>query len=263
MEKTSKQTSYKITRMLVPLWSLTAGSFKKSIRFNLKNLFGYADSEIISHEKKILENFCLTLHDFFQPQKVHFHIRDKEKLEAIRQKHGGVLFLTFHLGHWELGARIMQSWGWPVTAVYQPYQNRFFKRLIESKRAPGVNFLAVGAKAAKGVRDALKRKEIVAMLGDHPFGEEGTPVKILNRKVLWPKGPILLAVKEKAPIIVAVIIRIKDHEYEAIIEEPLIPTNSTRAEIDKLVQEVASKFEHLLIQNIDQWYRFRAFTFVD
>ena len=189
-------------------------------------------------------------------------VPDRKKLEKAREKNKGVLVLTFHMGHWELGARTMSQWGWPVTAVYQPYKNKKFKEVIESRRAPGVNFVAVGENAASGVREALKRGDMVAMLGDHPFGEAGMPVNLLGHRVLWPKGPVLLAVREKCPIVVAVVIRTKLGSYTALIEDPLYPRSKSRDEVERLVQEVADKFGKFLRQYPTQWYRFRSFEFV-
>ena len=166
------------------------------------------------------------------------------------------MILTFHVGHWELGARTLSEWGWPVTAVYQEYQSRSFQKLIESKRAPKVRYISVGAGAARGVTDALKHGEIVAMLGDHAFGEEGIPVQLLGQEILWPKGPALLALRENVPIVAALVYRHEGRNYRAVVEEPIYPHGHTRAEIHRLVQEIADKFGRFLPDHLAQWYRF-------
>jgi len=112
------------------------------------------------------------------------------------------------------------------------------------------------------VRDALRRGDMVAMLGDLPFGEEGIDVKLLGHHVMWPKGPILLAVREKCPIVVAVVIRTQFGHYKAFIEDPLIPRASTRAEVRRLVQEVTTQFAKYVTAYPSQWYRFRPFGVV-
>jgi lauroyl/myristoyl acyltransferase len=238
-------------------------NMRDALRLNLNHLFKLSKSELDQNTKAIFYNFGLTLYDFFFPEGLTIDVPDKEKLTQLREKHGGILVLTFHMGHWELGARTMQQWGWPVTAVYQPYQNKKFKQVIEKRRAQGVNFIAVGTNAASGVREALRRGEMVAMLGDHPFGEEGMPVHLLGHKVIWPKGPVVLAVRENAPIVVAVIVRVGPRHYRAIIEEALIPKSKSRAEVERLVQEVANKFGKLLPQYLTQWYRLRPLEFVE
>ena len=87
-------------------------------------------------------------------------------------------------------------------------------------------------------------------------------MNILGKKVRWPKGPVLLAVREKAPIHIAVVVRTASHRYCAVVSEALIPKSKSRAEVDRLVQEVGHKFGMLLTQFPTQWYRFTPMEFV-
>lgn len=240
-----------------------ARSMRKGLATNLTRLFQIDSDELDPLIDRIFENFALTLLDFFFPRNVTIDVPDRAKLEEIRAKHKGVLVLTFHIGHWELGARTMRQWGWAVSAVYQPYRNKRFKKVIESRRAPGVHFIPVGGKAAGGVGEALRRGDMVAMLGDHAFGEDGIPVKLFGHTIRWPKGPVVLAMKEKTPIVVAVITRTRAHHYLALIEDPLIPQSKSKAEVQRLVQAVADKFGKLVAQYPEQWYRFKAFDYVE
>ncbi len=228
-----------------------------SLKKNLQMLLNMDEPDLSQSAGEVFRNFASVLYDFFHPESLTVDVPDREKLEAIRHRHGGIMLLTFHMGNWELGARTMKKWGWPVTAVYQPYQNKKFKRMIEKRRAAGVNFIPVGKKAAFGVRQALQRGDIVAMLGDHTFGEEGTPVNLLGHKVIWPKGPVVLAIREKAPIVVAVVLRTGPRRYVALIEDPIYPEETNRSSVEGLVQEVANKFGKLLQQYPTQWYRFK------
>lgn len=226
---------------------------------NLRDVLGMKQGEVERIADEVFRNFALTLHDFFIPEGVTIEVPDRNGLEQARQLGKGILTLTFHLGHWELGARTMQTWGWPVTAVYQPYRNRKFKELIEGNRAPGVNFVPVGGQAARGVRDALRRGDVVAMLGDHPFGEEGGAANLLGRRIMWPRGPIVLAVREGCPIVVAVIVRVGTQKYRALVEEPLVPRTRSLSEVDRLMQAVVDKFGRVVQSYPTQWYRFREF----
>jgi KDO2-lipid IV(A) lauroyltransferase len=261
-ERLSPRARYRIAHLTGWVFSLVPGMMRRSVEMNVELLLPSILPRLSSYTRDVFKNFAVTLCDFFIPHDLVVDVPDRAKLEALRQKNQGVLMLTFHMGHWELGARVMQQWGWPVTAVYQPYQNKAFKRLVESHRAPGVNFIPVGGSAAHGVRDALRRGDMVAMLGDLPFGEEGIDVKLLNHHVMWPKGPILLAVRERCPIVVAVVVRTELGHYRAFIEAPLMPRASTRAEVNRLVQEVTNQFAKYVVAYPSQWYRFRPFGVV-
>ena len=183
-----------------------------------------------------------------------------DKFREIKEKHGGIVVLTFHIGNWEIGARFLSEKGFPVSAVYQPYENKRMKKVIEKRRTRRVTFIPVGSQAARGVRDALRRKECVAMLGDHLFGEKGTWVNLLHQKVRWPKGPILLAAKEGAPIVVAVVVRSNAATYQVHMEDPLFPTKSKNG-IQQTTQAVADKFGKYVKQYPSQWFRFHPFEY--
>ena len=261
-ERVPPRIRYKIAHLTGWLFTLFPGGMRRAFEENIRLLLPSLTNKLPQLVSEVFKYFAVTLCDFFIPRDLVVDVPDRAKLEELRKQKKGVLVLTFHMGHWELGARVMQQWGWGVTAVYQPYKNKAFKRLVESYRAPGVNFIPVGGNAAHGVRDALRRGDMVAMLGDLPFGEEGIDVKLLSHHVMWPKGPILLAVREKCPIVVAVVIRTQFGHYQAFIEDPLIPRASTRAEVRRLVQEVTTQFAKYVAAYPSQWYRFRPFGVV-
>jgi lauroyl/myristoyl acyltransferase len=261
-ERLPARLRYNMAHLSGWVFSLVPGNMRYALEQNIELLLPNLLPTFSSFASEVFRNFAITLCDFFIPRDLIVDVPGRAKLEALREQKKGVLVLTFHMGHWELGARVMQQWGWGVTAVYQPYRNKAFKRLVESHRAPGVNFIPVGGHAAHGVREALRRGDMVAMLGDLPFGEEGIDVKLLNHHVMWPKGPVLLAVREKCPIVVAVVIRTALGHYKAFIEDPLIPRASTRAEVGRLVQEVTSQFSRYVTAYPSQWYRFRPFGVV-
>lgn len=236
---------------------------QSNLKNNLKILLKLSDAEANHIARKSLGNFGVTLLDFFLPHNITLDIPGRDKLEQVRQLQKGMLLLTFHMGHWELGARTLSEWGWPVTAVYQPYTNKQFKRVIEKRRAKGVRFLPVGKRAAQGVREALRRGEIVAMLGDLPFGESGIAVNLMGHRIIWPKGPVVLAVREQAPIVIAVVLRVGRGRYQGFIEDPILPREKNRHTVEQMVQEVADKFGKLLRQYPTQWVRFQPLEFVD
>jgi len=239
------------------LYSIFPTKDRAALISNLKKVLGFSEEKAQETAHQIFLNFGETLYDFFHPHGIQVDVPDREKLEALRQQHGGFLVLTFHMGNWELGARTMASWGWPVTAVYQPYQNKKLRRVIDKVRAPGVNFVSVGRDAVVGVRQAFKRGDIVAMLGDHIFGEEGVEVKLLGHPVRWPKGPLVLALRENAPIVIAVVIRTGHRHYRAWTDEPIYSHGLGREAIHGLLQEVTNKFGRFLAQHPEQWYRFK------
>ncbi|OVE77675.1 hypothetical protein BVX98_02115 [bacterium F11] len=234
-------------------------SQKKTTKHNLKQFLNVSDKQLKKMTNQVFQNFALTLHDFFFPDDVKLDMSKGDMLKMLRAKEKGFMVLTFHLGNWEFGARVLREWGWPISAVYQPYQNKKFKKVFESRRTKGVNFIPVGNNAALKVTTALRRGDVVAMVGDHPFGEEGTWVDLLGSQIRLPKGPVVLAAKERKPILIGTVVRKGPCSYSAEFASPLYPRDRSRKGIEKTVQEVADIYGRFLQQYPTQWYRFRQF----
>ena len=263
LARISKHLSPEARLGLVRFLGRMYGSFPhqkaKTTQHNLKKFLHFSGPALKKMKTEIFENYAIFLHDFFFPDDLDLYFPDRKKLESLRKTHGGVMLLTFHMGYWELGARAIKNWGWPITAIYQPYENPKFKSVIESRRFQGVNYIPVGQEAAKGVLHALRRGDVVAMVGDHPFGEEGTWVNLLGNRVRLPRGPVVLAAREKKPLVVGVIVKTGKRDYQAYLEDPLFPSHSSKGGIQQTVQEVANKYGNLIQKYPTQWYRFWSF----
>jgi len=69
--------------------------------------------------------------------------------------------------------------------------------------------------------ECLKRNEILILSADGRVGANMLPIEFLGRMALFPKGPIGLAMRTKAPILPSFAVRQKNNVNKLIIEEPL------------------------------------------
>jgi len=235
------------------------------VKKNLSHIPNLPKNQLEDSARRVFENFALTLCDFFHPEEleVSFSNGSRENIEQARQRGRGAVLVTFHMGHWELGGRMLGQWGWPVTAIYQPYRSSYLQRIIQTHRAPGIAYVPVGQGAATTAMEVLRRGEIVAVLGDRPFGERGLPVQLLGRRVRWPRGPVLLAIRAKAAITVAVVVREKPGGYVIMAEPPLMARGASYQEVERLTQSLADSFGKLVQKFPDQWYRFEPLWELD
>jgi KDO2-lipid IV(A) lauroyltransferase len=201
----------------------------------------------------VFENFGQTLADFLTQRPVSIRVEGREKAEEARRQGRGVIFLTSHLGNWELGGRILADWEWPVTAVYRPYQSPTMQNFIQRRRSPHLQYLAVGQGAAKGIVRVLERRETVAILGDRPFGEEGVPVSLCGGTILLPRGPFLFSCRYNVPLIPGFVFRARPGIYRAVVEDPLWPNGQGAQE---LMERLARILERYLALYGEQWYCF-------
>lgn len=103
-------------------------------------------------------------------------------VEAARRRGEGIVFLTPHLGCFEISARYYACFA-PITVLYRPPKRRALARLVEQARAGGN--LRLARADLGGVREllrALKRHEAIGMLPDQvPGGGEGVWAEFFNR----------------------------------------------------------------------------------
>jgi lauroyl/myristoyl acyltransferase len=202
----------------------------------------------------VFRNFGITLADFLGKRQVSWRVEGRERAEAARALGRGVLILTTHLGNWELGGRVLAQWGWPVTAVYQPYRSRAMGNYIQSRRSPGLEYLAVGRGAARGILNVLRRRGVVAMLGDRPFGEDGGWVTVCGKPMRFPRGPFLLAARSSVPVLPGFALMEKPGHYRVVVEEPLWGEGPDP--VKNLMDKMAQVLGKYIATHGDQWYCF-------
>jgi len=203
---------------------------------------------------RVFENFGVTLADFLGRQKVTISVEGRDQAEAVRARGRGAILLTTHLGNWEMGGRVVAEWGWPVTAVFQPYRSRAMQHFIQSRRPSGFSYLAVGRGAAHGIAKALRRRETVAMLGDRPFGEDGGRVSLCGSEIRLPRGPFLFASRLGCPILPGFALMDRPGHYRVVVEGPLWPEGPDP--VQNLMDKMAQVLGKYVATHGDQWYCF-------
>lgn len=98
-------------------------------------------------------------------------IRGLDLVEAARAQGRGIVFLTPHLGCFEVTAQVAAE-RFPITVLYSPPKMKWLRPVMEQGRG-GVNVRLASADLS-GVREllsALKRRETVGILPDQVPGE--------------------------------------------------------------------------------------------
>ena len=132
-------------------------------------------------------------------------IQDNEGLlvEQIKQDGRGLLFLTPHLGCFEMAARYGAT-HFPVTVMYRPPRKAFLAPLMEAARnGAGVTAVPANLQGVKEFLKALKRKKTVGMLPDQvPREGEGVWAPFFGREAYTVTLPGKLASMTNAIVIV-------------------------------------------------------------
>src|SRR5512146_786211 len=89
-----------------------------------------------------------------------------ENFDAAQRRGKGVLFLTAHLGGWEIGSFAHSVYGHPLRVVVRPLDNPYLDRMVTRYRTLFGNTTFEKQDFARGLLAAMKAGETVGLLMD-------------------------------------------------------------------------------------------------
>jgi KDO2-lipid IV(A) lauroyltransferase len=182
-----------------------------------------------------------------------------EGLEHLKNalKHGkGAIFLTAHLGSWDVGGAALAATGElpELSAIVEPVTGGSSQKAVTSMRENrGLKVIPVGKPL--GIGRALRRNEIVFLVGDRAIGSEGVTVEFFGEETEFPRGAAFWALRSGAPVVPGFCVRQPDGTYVGYIEEAIEASHSDDAEEDLIVhtQRIAQVIERYIARYPDQW----------
>jgi len=179
-----------------------------------------------------------------------------DNITAALQEGRGAIGVTAHLGNWELGGMVLSFLGFPVNAIALSHHNTRLNRLFVNQRAlSGVNVIPVGQAALRSLR-ALKKNQLVLILGDRDVTERGIEVSFFGSITHIPRGPATLAVHADAGIFFGYFVRQSTHRYRAVFRPQLsVDRGLNRESREKeIIINLVKEMEECIAANLDQWY---------
>jgi len=189
-------------------------------------------------------------------------------IEAL-QAGKGVICITPHLGNWEIGGLLFSFKGGKLNVLTLDERDLDTKSFREEMRKRwGIRNLYIDPKddspmAILDVVKALRRNEIVAMLGDRIESQKTMVFDFFGRKTPVPIGVAILAVATGAPVLPVFVVMERNRKYRGIIESPILFESPVREDreaiIRKGMQRLINKFESYIEKYPDQWYNFYSY----
>lgn len=114
----------------------------------------------------------------------------------------GVIFLTAHLGAWELSAAAHALYGHPMSLMVRPLDNPFLDRLIDARRRLFGNRTIRKKDSAREVLAVLRNNGAVGILADqNAAGSDGLFVDVFGRQASATKGVAQIAARTGAAVV--------------------------------------------------------------
>jgi KDO2-lipid IV(A) lauroyltransferase len=171
--------------------------------------------------------------------------------------HGrGVMFVSGHLGNWELGGSFVAARGVPLEAVARRMENPLFDAYLnETRHRIGMTVIH-DADAVRRVPRAMREQHGVAFLVDQgAVGLASTWVPFFGRYAKTPRGPAVFALRLKTPLVFACALRQPNGRFVMHFEEvPVEPTGTLDADVDRIVATYTSTLERWVRRAPEQYF---------
>jgi KDO2-lipid IV(A) lauroyltransferase len=170
---------------------------------------------------------------------------------------GGLIFTLAHTGNPEAIGAAIASRGWPVNVLAD---DSAFPELFEVFRRTRERW---GVKVIpwRNLREifvVLKRREMLGLLIDWGYREDGIPVKLFGAWTTLPAGPATLAAKTGSRILPVAIRRNDDgRTFHVQPFEAFDVPSSSPADLLAATQRIADSLAAAIAAVPDQWYSFK------
>ncbi|MBI2441721.1 MAG: lysophospholipid acyltransferase family protein [Lentisphaerae bacterium] len=180
-----------------------------------------------------------------------------ERLEQAEALGRGIILISAHLGNWELAAAILAAMGRQIHAVFLPQRVNKINELFQKHRSQrGIQCIPLG-RAARGVMEALRRNECVAMLADRDFTAHQYPIPFFGKSARLSSGPARMAVRTQAPLMPTFLLRQPDDTFLLRFYPAIVPDRQTTAVA--LQERIRDVLEQEIGRNPLQWFMFDDF----
>lgn len=196
------------------------------------------------------------MHRIDLSQYVEISPRTRQVIDEALSLGMGLIWVTAHLGNWELLAAGLAARGYDVRPVATPsYDSRFTSMIDRWRRRRGVRTLWRGLDdVATGVAEALGHGAIVGLLIDQDTRTQGAFVPFFGRPAWTPIGAAALARRSGAPTVAGFISRRAGGGH--VIEVELVRMCSTpdsRADDVRNTAKLTEAIERAVREHPSDW----------
>ncbi len=224
------------------------------------------DPEVRRKTKAAFRNYGMYFADFLRlpvlsAEEIErkFQFNGWEHLDQALAAGKGVIFISAHVGNWDLGSALFAHKGYPVNVVAETFHPKKVNDLVQGHRTQhGMKVIPL-EHAGRRVLGALRKGEILGLLIDRPSPEAGVWVKFFGGLTEVPAGAALLAIKTGAKVISGVIVRNPDHTYSGFLNShfDVELTGDVPTDIGLLTQRIMDSLETFIREYPEQWFIFR------
>lgn len=187
-----------------------------------------------------------------------FEISGIEHADAMRDDGKPGIFLTPHLGNWELSAHAViqrEPWTTPLAIVYRAANDPAAEWLLRyGRRGLKAEMIAKGTAGARRIVEVLRAGGHIGMLPDQKMND-GISVPFFGRPAMTAPAIAQLALKYGCYILPGYVERVKGAHFRLHIlpSIPLPDSGDRKADIVALTADINRRMEEWIRRHPGQW----------
>lgn len=210
-------------------------------------------------QEQYAKNLIDCLFQFKSPGRVReaVAVEGLDNLKAALDKGKGVIALGAHIGNFVLAGARLGAEGYPFSTLFRIPQEERIKEIVY-RYLPFFHQQIIPSRpkraAVKKILSALKRNEIVFILGDN-LKKGKVETLLFGQPVPSPRGPVSLALRSGAALVPLYLVRNYQGGLQLVIEPevPLTRNGNLGRDIAHGTQAIVRHLERLIRRYPDQW----------
>jgi Kdo2-lipid IVA lauroyltransferase/acyltransferase len=178
------------------------------------------------------------------------------KAHRIHTESRGCIFVTPHLGNWELLPHVSAKVGIPLAVVVRPLDNPYLERLLYANRAVNGQIVIPKRNAFFTLQKLIQEGKSIGMLPDQST-KKGILVDFMGRAAMTTPVPAILALSYQRPVVVVACCRSKQSlGFEGFVSDPIWPAqhySSEKAEIIRITEAIHKEMETVIRRYPEQY----------
>ena len=179
-----------------------------------------------------------------------------ENVQAVVDAGKGGIFVSGHIGNWEVMPLVLKRHGAVGAEVYRAPNNPIVDRWLSKQRRTYIAPIQIpkGPQGAKDLVAAIKAKGIIAMLVDQKMND-GIEVPFFGMPAMTAGAAAQLHLRYGLPIVPATIERLPDQHFIIRVEEPISyeATGNRDADTKAIMTQINAFLEKQIRARPHEW----------
>jgi len=205
--------------------------------------------------RSAFEMVCIEQFDARRHALVEWEPASRAAMDSALARGKGVVFVTGHVGNWELLARYVALENYPAAVIGKETSDPRTTKLVERFRASGkLRVIWRGSQgAAKEMLRALKGNSILGILIDQDTKVQSVFVPFFGKLAKTPRAAADLALRTGAVPMLGFCTRVGPLKYRITMQELPLPTTEGEAAVMALTTALTHGIEQQIRQHPEQW----------